>query len=115
MILLRSPNARQKLYERVLAEQGITCAAAASEEFFSAMEIAVVYAMLQLIDNPRQDVPLIAALRSPVFAFFAGPVGPDPGQLPRGRFLHRAVQRRGRGQPALFSPIWRSCAFWQRT
>ena len=26
-------------------------------------------ALLQIVDNPRQDVPLIAALRSPVFGF----------------------------------------------
>ena len=86
VILLRSPNARQKLYERVLAEQGITCAAAASEEFFSAMEIAVVYAMLQLIDNPRQDVPLIAALRSPVFAFSPDRLARIRANCPAGDF-----------------------------
>ncbi len=54
--LLRSPGARQKLYERVLSEQRIACSAEGGEEFFSAMEVAVVYAMLQLIDNPHQDV-----------------------------------------------------------
>ena len=63
VILLRSPGARQKLYERVLSEQRIACSAEGGEEFFSAMEVAVVYAMLQLIDNPHQDVPLISVLR----------------------------------------------------
>lgn len=33
------------------------------------MEIAVLFALLQVIDNPRQDVPLIAVLRSPLFGF----------------------------------------------
>ena len=33
------------------------------------MEIAVLFALLQVIDNPRQDVPLIAVLRSPLFSF----------------------------------------------
>jgi len=28
-----------------------------------------VYALLQILDNPRQDVPLISVLRSPVFGF----------------------------------------------
>ncbi len=29
----------------------------------------MVYALLQIIDNPRQDVPLISVLRSPLFGF----------------------------------------------
>ncbi len=69
VILLRSPGPRRKLYEQVLAEQGIACAAEGEGDFFAAMEVAVVYAMLELIDNPHQDVPLIAVLRSPVFGF----------------------------------------------
>ncbi|MFU2434036.1 MAG: 3'-5' exonuclease, partial [Clostridiales bacterium] len=39
------------------------------EDFFASMEIAVLFALLQVIDNPRQDVPLIAVLRSPLFGF----------------------------------------------
>ena len=86
VILLRSPGARQKLYERVLAEQGIACAAASSEDFFASVEIAVVYAMLQLIDNPHQDVPLISALRSPVFAFTPDRLAQIRGKCPTGDF-----------------------------
>lgn len=33
------------------------------------MEISTVYSLLQIIDNPRQDVPLIAVLRSPLLGF----------------------------------------------
>ncbi len=33
------------------------------------MEIAVTLSLLEIIDNPRQDVPLISVLRSPVFGF----------------------------------------------
>lgn len=28
-----------------------------------------MYSLLQIIDNPRQDVPLIAVLRSPLYGF----------------------------------------------
>ena len=69
VILMRSPNSRKRMYERVLAEQGIACAAEANSEFFETMEIAVAVAMLEIIDNPHQDVPLISVLRSPVFGF----------------------------------------------
>ncbi len=33
------------------------------------MEISVTVSLLEIIDNPRQDVPLISVLRSPVFGF----------------------------------------------
>ena len=97
VILLRSPGARQKLYERVLSEQRIACSAEGGEEFFSAMEVAVVYAMLQLIDNPHQDVPLISVLRSPVFAFAPDRLAEIRARCPKGDFFHcAAVRRRGR-------------------
>ncbi|MBS5650799.1 MAG: helicase-exonuclease AddAB subunit AddA [Clostridiales bacterium] len=87
VILLRSPGARQKLYERVLSEQRIACSAEGGEEFFSAMEVAVVYAMLQLIDNPHQDVPLISVLRSPVFAFAPDRLAEIRARCPKGDFF----------------------------
>ena len=86
VILMRSPNPRRRMYERVLAEQGILCAAEGSGEFFETMEIAVVYAILQLIDNPHQDVPLIAALRSPIFAFTPDRLAMIRAHCPRGDF-----------------------------
>lgn len=33
------------------------------------MEISVTVSLLEIIDNPRQDVPLISVLRSPIFGF----------------------------------------------
>lgn len=38
------------------------------------MEIAVTVSLLEIVDNPRQDVPLIGVLRSPL-------VGLSPNQL----------------------------------
>lgn len=69
VVLMRSPAARLRHYSKAFAEYGIPCSAQENEDFFSTMEVAVVYAFLQILDNPRQDVPLIAVLRSPVFGF----------------------------------------------
>ena len=69
VILMRSPSTRLLDYRRALEARGLHCAADAGEDFFAAMEIAVLFALLQVIDNPRQDVPLIAVLRSPLFGF----------------------------------------------
>ena len=69
VILLRSPGGRGADFAAALARQGIPSAFAESADFFSTMEIATVLSLLELIDNPRQDVPLIAVLRSPLFGF----------------------------------------------
>lgn len=69
VILMRSPSTRLLDYRRALESRGIRCAADAGEDFFASMEIAVLFSFLQVIDNPRQDVPLIAVLCSPLFGF----------------------------------------------
>ena len=74
VVLMRSPGPRLRHYTRALAERDIPCAVQEDEDYFSTMEVAVVYALLQILDNPRQDVPLIAVLRSPL-------VGLTPDQL----------------------------------
>ena len=56
-------------FAEALAEQEIPCSFEESSEFFHTMEIAVTVSLLEILDNPRQDVPLISVLRSPVFGF----------------------------------------------
>lgn len=74
VILMRSPRSRMQTFTRALAREGIPCGSGESEDFFSAMEIAVTVSLLEIVDNPRQDVPLIGVLRSPL-------VGLSPNQL----------------------------------
>ena len=69
VILMRSPRTRTALIRRALEARGLRCAAEGSDGFFDTVEIATVFSLLQIIDNPRQDVPLIAVLRSPLFGF----------------------------------------------
>ena len=71
VILMRSPRTRLFDYRRALEARGLRCAADAGGDFFSALEIAVLISLLQVIDNPRQDVPLISVLRSPLAGFTA--------------------------------------------
>ena len=71
MILLRSPGPVLHHYLRALNEVGVPWAADGGEDFFETTEVNVALSILQVVDNPRQDVPLIAALRSPVYGFTA--------------------------------------------
>ncbi len=69
MILLRSPKATLHHYLRALTEEGVPWTAEGGDNLFETTEVNVTLAILQIVDNPRQDVPLIAALRSPVYGF----------------------------------------------
>ena len=69
VILLRSPGPVLRHYAAALDELGIPWSAEGGQEFFGTTEISVIIALLQVLDNPRQDVALLAALRSPLFGF----------------------------------------------
>ncbi len=70
-ILLRSPGSLGHHYIRALEQRGIRCTSGGGQDLLQTQEIGVLRAILQTISNPRQDIPLIAALASPVFGFTA--------------------------------------------
>jgi len=68
-VLLRSVSGKARRYERALAELGIPFRKSGGTDFFYTEEVATIFALLQVIENPRQDVPLVGVLRSPLFCF----------------------------------------------
>ena len=70
-ILLRSPGSVGVHFQNALEGYGIRCVSGGGEDLLQTEEIAVLRAFLQTISNPRQDIPLIALLASPVFGFTA--------------------------------------------
>ncbi len=70
-ILLRSPNTQAACYKQELEALGIGCDDDLEENLFDADEICVMRSILTVISNPRQDIPLVAALTSPVFGYTA--------------------------------------------
>ena len=69
VILMRSPGSRSAAFAAALAERDVPCSFQEEDGFFETMEVSTAVALLELIDNPRQDVPLISVLRSPMFGF----------------------------------------------
>lgn len=68
-ILLRSKAAHAAAYVDELTRCGIPAWTAASGGFFAAPEVALAMSLLRFIDNPLQDVPLLAVMLSPAFGF----------------------------------------------
>ncbi len=70
VILMRSPGPVLRHYIRALGEAGIPVETESGDNFFETTEISIVLSLLKIIDNPRQDVPLLSVLRSPLFPEF---------------------------------------------
>ncbi|MFC5450258.1 helicase-exonuclease AddAB subunit AddA [Paenibacillus aestuarii] len=66
VILLRATQQWAPVIIEELKQQGIPAYADLSTGYFSATEVEVMLSLLKIIDNPYQDVPLAAVLRSPV-------------------------------------------------
>ena len=70
-ILLRSPGSVGQHYQDALAARGIRSALGSGQDLLQTGEICVLRALLQVLSNPRQDIPLITVLTSPLFCFSA--------------------------------------------
>ena len=86
VILMRSPRTRLSDYRRALDARGLHCAAESDSGFYETMEVAVTFALLEILDNPRQDVPLISVLRSPLFGFTPDRLAELRAKTPAGDF-----------------------------
>lgn len=82
VILMRATRERANVVTEVFREIGIPIYAELGTGYFAATEVEVALAMLRVTDNPRQDIPLAALLRSPA-------VGLSPGELTRVRLQGR--------------------------
>lgn len=71
VILLRSPGSAGGYFQRALDACGIAYATGGGVDLLKTEEIGTLYALLQVIHNPRLDIPLVAVLCSPVFGFTA--------------------------------------------
>jgi ATP-dependent helicase/nuclease subunit A len=71
VILLRATQAWSPVFIEELQLAGIPAYADLNTGYFSATEVGTVLSLLQIIDNPYQDIPLAAVLRSPIFSFTA--------------------------------------------
>lgn len=70
-ILLRSMKNWSSVLDDVLGREGIPYYAETAEGYFDVPEVETVLHLLRLIDNPRQDIPLLSILHSPMYGLTA--------------------------------------------
>ena len=69
VIRLRSPHSVSREMVDIFGKEGIPAYAELKTGYYSAVEVETVLSFLAIIDNPRQDIPMAAVLRSPLFSF----------------------------------------------
>ena len=74
-ILLRSPGTCGAYYAAALARLQIPAVTGAAGSLLDDAEIQVLWALLRVVDNPLQDIPLESVLASPLFCFSADRLG----------------------------------------
>lgn len=70
-LLMRAVSGNGEVYYQTLADAGIPVILERNEGYFDTIEIQVFLNLLRLIDNRKQDIPLLSVLRSPIFGFTA--------------------------------------------
>lgn len=68
-VLLRSTQNREEVVAQEFSRMGIPAVANYQGAYLDAPEVMLVLSLLQVIDNPLQDIPLAAVLRSPIGGF----------------------------------------------
>jgi ATP-dependent helicase/nuclease subunit A len=94
-ILYRSPGSVMGYLVEALDARNIPWQTDGAEDFIHTTEVQCVLSLLEIIDNPRQDVPLLSVLRSPLCRF-------TPDQL--------AALRRDREETDLYACLVRRAA-----
>ena len=69
VILLRSPGSWADTLVEILGADGVPAYCTSNEGYFDTVEVETVLALLDVIDNPQQDIPLAAVLHSPIYRF----------------------------------------------
>jgi ATP-dependent helicase/nuclease subunit A len=67
VILTRAFEQRASNYVQILRLANIPVVSDSSAGYFATTEITDMLSLLQVLDNPRQDIPLASVLRSPLF------------------------------------------------
>ncbi len=69
VVLMRNTKAAAPVFEEIFESSHIPVYTEVGKSYLNSREVQTVLSILQIIDNPRQDIPLIAVMRSPIWGF----------------------------------------------
>ncbi len=112
-VLLRSPKNKVRAYRDAFLQEGINSWADSKGGFLRAREIGAITALLQVLDNPYRDIPLLTALMSDLFGFSPERIA-KIRLLDRGGTFYSALQKSARLGDEDSEAFLRRTAIWRR-
>jgi len=103
VILLRSLTGWGDVFARVLTAEGIPAHTESRTGYFTTMEIQTVLNLLRVVDNPRQDIPLAAVLKSMIGGFSDQELAQIKSQFPERPFHEACLRYAKEGNETLLS------------
>jgi len=100
VILMRSMSGKDEIYKKVLEESSIPAIVTTKTGYFSALEISLLREVLQVLDNPLDDIPLFGVLHSLFGGFTDGEIATMRVDA-KGESLYESVKRTALQEDAL--------------
>ena len=91
VVLLRAAAGKLELYARAFEAMGVPLQTK-RDGFFTTPEVLDLVNVLTILDNPLQDIPLVAVLRSPIVGMTANELATVRVHAPKGRFWNALNQ-----------------------
>lgn len=85
VVLVRSATGKLEIYAKAFEAVGVPLLTK-RDGFFTAIEVLDFLNILTILDNPLQDIPLVAVLRSPIFGFSSTDLALIRAHTKQGRF-----------------------------
>ena len=111
-VLMRSATGHAARFADLLRRAGIPALCDAGSGFYTAPEVQLAVSFLRFLDNPLDEVSLLAVLMSPLFAFTPDDMAAVSGHRKRERSLFALLRRCARGETG---PAAKCRAFLQVT
>jgi len=92
VVLLRSAKDKADIVNAVLTDYGIPAYTRSRTGYFSAKEVQTILNYLRVLDNPLQDIPMAAALRSPIGGFTSGELAEIRSAFPEISFAEAVLK-----------------------
>lgn len=111
-ILMRFLSTHGQDYTDILNQYGIPAYIDKPYSLFGCYEVNILLSLLKTIDNPLQDIPVLALLLSPVFGFTADDLA-DLKAEEEGRFLFNKMYHVLSRTENKETPLFRKCSYFK--
>jgi len=105
VVLMRATSRWVGVFQEIFLAENIPCYADVNSGYFDTVEIAIFLDLLRLIDNKRQDIPLVGVMRSPIFNFTVEELMEIRACRPEGSFYEAVEEYIGHHNDALSSRL----------